>query len=107
MRKPKAWGGNMESCNPVNCVSYIELNLKQNSIPYDLIMWLESFNDAICSRYYNGFILKVKAPSVQQHRFVSNILNRPGSESHANETKYIENTFKAKLCITVVEFHNI
>ena len=38
-------------------------------------MWLESFNDVIYCRFYNGFILKVKAPSTQQHRFVNNILN--------------------------------
>jgi len=38
-------------------------------------MWLESFNDVIYCRYYNGFILKVKAPSTQQYSFVHNILN--------------------------------
>lgn len=104
-KKKESMGRKHGECNPVHRGSYIDLDLKQNSISYDLIMWFESFNDAICCRYYNGLMLKVRAPSAQEHRFVSNILNWPDSKSHANEAGHIENTFKAHR-VALLEFHN-
>jgi hypothetical protein len=63
-------------------------------------MWPESFNDVIYCRYYKGFMLKVKAASTQQHRFVHNILNN-------NERKPIptaEDTLK--VCSNHTVFNN-
>jgi hypothetical protein len=63
-------------------------------------MWLESFNDVIYCRYYNGFILKVKAPSTQQRRFVNNILNN-------KERKPIQTTEHAlKVCSEQAVYNN-
>jgi hypothetical protein len=63
---------NIASCKSVTVSAVLNYNWNITPSSLNLIMLFESFNDVI---FCNGFILKIKAPSPQQHRSVDNILN--------------------------------